>query len=60
MKSGTEAREAFEQALFAIKNGLFTTALALMIDNPPSDQRIIEKRIADAMANDANSAERQF
>jgi len=51
------ARETFETAVHAIKLGEYEIAKALVQFNPPSDQRIIEKRIQEAMANDANRNE---
>jgi len=51
-------RECFEHALKLIKEGQYDAANAQVILNPLSDQRIIEKRIQEAMANDANSTER--
>ena len=50
-------RAAFEAAVRAIKLGQYEAAKAFVQFNPPSDQRIIEKRIEQAMANDANGRE---
>ena len=51
-------RETFEAAVRAIKLGQYEAAKAFVQFNPPSDQRIIEKRIQEAMANDANRNDR--
>ena len=47
-------RDAFENALQLIKVGRYKLAKLAVKNNPPSDQRIIERRIEQAMANDAN------
>ena len=51
-------RETFENALQLIKVGRYKQAKLAVKNNPPSDQRIIEKRIEQAMANDANRNDR--
>ena len=48
------ARMNFDEAKVRIKDGEYETARYLVQFNPPSDQRIIERRIEQAMANDAN------
>jgi len=53
------ARETFEAAVRYIKLGDYEKAICSVANNPPSDQRIIEKRIQEAMANDANRTEQQ-
>ena len=47
-------RETFEAAVRYIKLGDYEKAICSVANNPPSDQRIIERRIEQAMANDAN------
>ena len=47
-------RETFENALQMIKVGRYKLAKLAVKNNPPSDQRIIKRRIEQAMANDAN------
>jgi len=44
-------RDAFENALQLIEVGRYKLAKLAVKNNPPSDQRIIEKRIQEAMAN---------
>ena len=51
-------RETFEAAVGAIKLREYEKALAFVQFNPPSDQRIIERRIEQTMANDANRGDR--
>jgi len=43
-------RETFEAAVRAIKLGHYEAAKTFVQFNPPSDQRIIKKRIQEAMA----------
>jgi len=47
-------KEAFDIAVAAIKAGDYLRAREIIRNNPKSDQRIIEHRIEQAMANDAN------
>ena len=51
-------RETFEAAVRAIKLGQYEAAKAFVQFNPPSDQRIIKRRIEQAMASDANRNDR--
>ena len=57
--TGALAKQAFDAASKCVRDGLFEDARFFIRDNPPSDQRIIEKRIADTMANDANGSHRE-
>ena len=43
-------RDAFENALQLIKVGRYKTARLVVKNNPPSDQKIIERRIEQEMA----------
>ena len=51
-------RETFEEAIAYIKLRDYEQARKCVQFNPPSDQRIIERRIEQAMANDANRNDR--
>ena len=57
--TGALAKQAFDAASKCVKEGLFEDARFFIRDNPPSDQRIIERRIEQAMANDANRSHRE-